>query len=222
VGFRNPATTATAIDTGRGNLAAPSFRAYQDVSNPAVPRGIAEWATGLMDRNAQIYLSGGSGNSTFTIDGGATAGKDAPTIGLAVQEAPTSGKESVAFVTGDRLDLSGVTKLGNLARFAGSWNGTSNSTLTGTAPSVANQPELIVQFWNGTLTSSAFGDNTIFLPKAFPNAWLWVGCTTPGTDGIEWVPRNPRGAALDMRLENASGGAVASTARQVTVCAIGW
>lgn len=106
MGFRNPISTATAIDTGRG-LADPGVRLFQDLGNPSVPRGVAEWRTGLMDRNAQVFLSGGSGNSAFVIDGGATSGKNAPSLELDVQDAPTSGKWSVARIVADFLALPG-------------------------------------------------------------------------------------------------------------------
>lgn len=222
--YRRPLTTATALDTGRGVQGVPSFRAYQDLSNPSVPRGIAEWATGLMDRNAQIYLSGGPAGSAFVIDGGAAGGKSAPTINLAVQDSATPGsKEAVAFLTGDRVDLSSVGRLGNLMRYAGSSDGAGqplSAVLNGIGKTPADQPEMLIQFWNGTLTSSAFGDNTIFLPRS-PSAYLWMGATTPGVDGVEWIPRNPRSNAIDMRLVNGSGATVASTSRQVSLVVIG-
>lgn len=91
MGFRNPATTASAVDTGHG-LANPGVRLFQDTSNPSVPQGIAEWRTGLMDRNARITLAGGSsGGSGYVIDGGAAVGVDAPKVELNVESGAGGG-----------------------------------------------------------------------------------------------------------------------------------
>lgn len=98
MGWKNPGSTATAVDTGRG-LADAGVRLFQDLSNPSVPQGVAEWRTGLMDRNAQVRLSGGgSGGSAFTIDGGATVGVDAPYLGLDVASAPLGGYVPSAYI----------------------------------------------------------------------------------------------------------------------------
>lgn len=100
MGFRNPITTAAAIDTGHGQADA-GVRLYQDLSNPAVPQGVAEWRTGLMARNATAKLSGGaSGGSAFTLDGGQSSdGTNAPTLGLDVESAPTGGYRPVLRLT---------------------------------------------------------------------------------------------------------------------------
>lgn len=91
MGYRNPITSAAAVDTGRGPSDA-GVRLYQDTSVPAVPQGVAEWRTGTMDRNATVKLAGGgSGGSAFILDGGATELIDAPRIGLDVETLPGPG-----------------------------------------------------------------------------------------------------------------------------------
>lgn len=92
MGFRNPITTASAVDTGRGPSNA-GVRLYQDTTFPAVPVGVAEWRTGQMNRNATAKLSGGgSGGSSFVIDGGSPiAGQDAPQVKLGVESLAAGG-----------------------------------------------------------------------------------------------------------------------------------
>jgi hypothetical protein len=92
VGFRDPITSASDVDTGRGPSDA-GVRIYQDTTVPAVPQGVAEWRTGQMARNATVRLAGGgSGGSAFTIDGGAPQpGQDAPQVRLNVESLPAGG-----------------------------------------------------------------------------------------------------------------------------------
>lgn len=97
MGFRNPVTSATAVDTGAGGSA--GVRLYQGEAAPGVPQGIAEWRTGLMDRNATVTLSGGTGGSNYRIDGGAAQGLSAPKIDLNVESAPAGGYRSVARIS---------------------------------------------------------------------------------------------------------------------------
>lgn len=100
MGFRNPITSATAVDTGQGPKGA-GVRLYQDTSNPAVPAGVAEWRTGLMDRNATATLSGGgSGGSVFALSGGSTQGVAAPEVRLDVEPMPAGGYGAVARIAG--------------------------------------------------------------------------------------------------------------------------
>lgn len=100
MGFRDPVTSATDVDTGRG-LADAGVRLFQDLSIPSVPRGVAEWRTGLMDRNATAELSGGgSGGSNFAISGGATEGVNAPELDLNVEGAGIGGYVPVARLLG--------------------------------------------------------------------------------------------------------------------------
>lgn len=109
MGFRNPATTATAVDTGRG-LSDAGVRLFQDLSVPAVPRGVAEWRTGLMDANATVALAGGgSGGSAFTIYGGATQLTAAPALALNVEAQAAGGYAGVARLKqAASLDLGGA------------------------------------------------------------------------------------------------------------------
>lgn len=108
MGFRNPATSATAVDTGHGQTDA-GVRVYQDLSTPGVPRGVAEWRTGRMDRNATATLSGGgSGGSAFVLDGGAALGVAAPQLQLNVEGAAAGGYTPVARVTGGPLIVQGA------------------------------------------------------------------------------------------------------------------
>jgi hypothetical protein len=91
MGFRNPITTAEVVDTGRGPSDA-GVRLYQDTTIPAVPKGVAEWRTGQMDRNATVTLSGGgSGGSVWVFSGGNTEGVDAPEIDYNVEQLPAGG-----------------------------------------------------------------------------------------------------------------------------------
>jgi hypothetical protein len=91
VGFRDPITSATAVDTGRGPSDA-GVRLYQDTTVPAVPIGVAEWRTGQMTRNATAKLSGGgSGGSVFALSGGNTQATDAPELDLNVEQLPGGG-----------------------------------------------------------------------------------------------------------------------------------
>jgi hypothetical protein len=100
MGFRDPITTIAAVDTGADANGAGA-RLYQDLSNPAVPQGVAEWRTGFMARNATARLSGGgSGGSAFTLDGGRSQGIDAPSLSLNVESAPTSGYRPIARFSG--------------------------------------------------------------------------------------------------------------------------
>jgi hypothetical protein len=86
MGFRDPLTTADAIDTGHGSQDA-GVRLYQDLTVPGNPVGVAEWRTGSMDSNATIKLTGaGSGGSSYAIDGGTTQLVDAPEVDLNVEE----------------------------------------------------------------------------------------------------------------------------------------
>jgi hypothetical protein len=87
VSFRDPLTTADAVDTGRGPSDA-GVRLYQDLTSPGVPVGVAEWRTGQMNRNATAKLAGGgSGGSSFVIDGGAPLpGYDAPQVRYNVEQ----------------------------------------------------------------------------------------------------------------------------------------
>lgn len=112
MGYRDPITTADAVDTGHG-LANAGVRLYQDLSTPSVPRGVAEWRTGLMTRNATATLSGGaSGGSAFTIDGGMDAsGTNAPAIDLSSESAPGGGYRSVF-----RIRNAAVIDLGPVAQ----------------------------------------------------------------------------------------------------------
>jgi hypothetical protein len=88
MGFRDPLTTADAIDTGHGSQDA-GVRLYQDLTVPGNPVGVAEWRTGSMDSNATITLTGaGSGGSSYAIDGGTTQLVDAPEVDLNVEEQP--------------------------------------------------------------------------------------------------------------------------------------
>jgi hypothetical protein len=107
MGFRNPITSAEAVDTGHG-VADAGVRLYQDTSTP-VPRGIAEWRTGQMQRNATISLSGGgSGGSSYVIDGGSDNAVDAPTVQLNVEGLGAGGYGPVARLTNaSRLQLPG-------------------------------------------------------------------------------------------------------------------
>jgi hypothetical protein len=109
MGFRDPITTASDVDTGRGPSDA-GVRLYQDTSVPAVPIGVAEWRTGQMARNATAKLSGGgSGGSSFSIDGGASlAGLDAPRLNLNVEALPAGGYGSIARLRAETLDLGGA------------------------------------------------------------------------------------------------------------------
>jgi hypothetical protein len=108
MGFRNPIATATAVDTGHG-LGDAGVRLYQDLTFPATPAGVAEWRTGLMQRNATAILrGGGSGGSAFTLDGGASAGEvDAGRLVLSVESLPTGGYGSAARLKADRITLDG-------------------------------------------------------------------------------------------------------------------
>jgi hypothetical protein len=103
MGYRNPLTTAAAVDTGHG-LADAGVRVYQDLSIPAVPKGVAEWRTGRMDPggNATAILSGGgSGGSSFVVQGGKTQTVQAPALDLNVEQLPGGGYGPVArLVTG--------------------------------------------------------------------------------------------------------------------------
>lgn len=104
MGFRNPVTSA--VDTGDGGIA--GVRLYQNRSNPAVPRGVAEWRTGYMGRNATVSLSGAiSGGSAFVLDGGRYQGIDAPELQLNVESLPGGGYGPVARVSGAALSLDG-------------------------------------------------------------------------------------------------------------------
>lgn len=106
MGYRNPITTASEVDTGRGPSDA-GVRLYQDTTNPAVPAGVAEWRTGQMARNATAKLTGGgSGGSAFVIDGGAPqAGLDAPRLKLNVESQPAGGYAAVSRLDGDVVHL---------------------------------------------------------------------------------------------------------------------
>lgn len=107
--FRDPITSAEAIDTGRGPSDA-GVRLYQDTTVPAVPVGVAEWRTGQMTRNATAKLAGGgSGGSAFTIDGGtALPGADAGALVLAAEQLPGGAYGPTArLLRASRLQLPG-------------------------------------------------------------------------------------------------------------------
>lgn len=96
MGFRDPITTAEAVDTGTG-VANPGVRVYEKTT--PVPQGVVEWRTGAMDPggNATAALSGGgSGGSAFAIRGGATELVTAPEIDLNVESLAAGGYGPVA------------------------------------------------------------------------------------------------------------------------------
>lgn len=152
MGFRNPITSATSVDTGRG-LANPGVRLYQDTSVPGVPRGIAEWRTGIMDRNATVTLSGGgSGGSSFVIDGGASAGgTNAPHLEFDVAGAPAGGYQSVLRIAGaDVIDIGPVAQLYATAVQSFAASGWQTLTLAGASQDTAGG-------WSATPASGGRG-----------------------------------------------------------------
>jgi len=114
VGFRNPATSADAVDTGQGG----SFgvRLYQRPGNPG--SGVAQWNAGGSSATAELLSSAtGSGGAfwDFSLAGG-------PTLELALREAAAGGYESHASVSvawDDLIPWTDVPLLtGAAARFA--------------------------------------------------------------------------------------------------------
>lgn len=176
MGFRNPITTAEAVDTGRGVLADPGVRLFQDLSNPAVPRGIAEWRTGLMSRNATADLAGGgSGGSSFTLDGGATQNVSAPTLSLQVASGSAGGYTPRASLTRGPLvydGKDGYATFGTPTQLAAGWgywggvNGYENLTFV-RLPDGTIQVEGFTKYLGGTgATSTILTISGPYLPRA--------------------------------------------------------
>lgn len=191
MGFRNPATSATAVDTGHG-LADAGVRLYQDLSAPSVPQGVAEWRTGLMAKNATARLSGGgSGGSSFALYGGQQAsGVDAPTLSLNVESAAAGGYEPAARISSPFRVLQTATLT---PQTANQWNPIAGFE----APTVrllANGTVIgsgVLQC-NGTVAIGA--GTTIFTLPAWARpantviTTNWASGTPGGSARIDWFP----------------------------------
>lgn len=136
MGFRNPATTAAAVDTGSS---APGVRIYAQGSNPA--SGIVEWhAGGASPAQATFTASDtGSGGSSFALHGGDDLGVTAPMLALNVEElGPPGAHGPVARLT---AGAGGQIILDGLVAFADdpAWLPyTPGWTCGGAAPSLGN------------------------------------------------------------------------------------
>jgi hypothetical protein len=221
MGFRNPITTASAVDTGQGGNA--GVRLYQGLAAPGVPQGIAEWRTGLMAKNATAILSGGgSGGSSLVIYGGqpGAVALDAPTLELDVLSAPLGGYESVAkIVNCDRLEVPKLKVMGTDAYNAGT-----SGVLAGTAPAAGRA--LLVKTFAGSLVGNASGDVTVTFPGgAFPNGLvgLAVNAVPAAAGAFMWLPWSPSLSAVNLRcFQSGSSVAVANPTLIASVIAYGW
>jgi hypothetical protein len=104
MGFRNPNTSATAVETG---AAAPGVRVYASGNNPS--SGVVEWHAGAATVRGTLTASDtGSGGYAFTLGGGAR-------LGLNTEEIPGGGGyRSVFRATAEYVDLGPVAKLRQL------------------------------------------------------------------------------------------------------------
>lgn len=217
MGFRNPATSVAAVDTGSGRLADPGVRILTDTTYPGNPQGIVEWRTGLMDRNARATLSGGaSGGSAFTVDGGASMGLNAPVLKLDVESAAAGGYQSVARIdSADAFLLNGK----QLAAVGAGWtvdltNGTYNAAAaTGTYGTLPfTTPAITVPA--GYALDVEFRAPVVFVS---PGAELAVRLLFNGAvaDGIDLLNPSAATMRLPVRLgESAGGGGVVNVAVQ--------
>lgn len=114
MGYRNPVTSATAVDTGRN---APGVRIYASGTNPA--SGVVEWSAGGAGPARATFTSSdtGSGGSAFTLDPGQDNGVQAATLALNVEGKGTGGYQSVGRLTGDVFYLNEK----QLATVGGDW-----------------------------------------------------------------------------------------------------
>lgn len=221
MGFRNPITTATAVDTGRG-LSDAGVRLYEDTSVPSVPQGVAEWRTGLMDRNATVKLAGGgSGGSSWSLQGGSTEGTAAPEIDLNVEGLAAGGYGPVLrtktgggqWLTDTPVQLD--AKLTALPLFTGGSYGFAafdvpNSPAYGRLGDGSVQLEGIVKLSSGTIAAGASAQCGTIPAALAParsvqrpvliltsaGAFYAVGWLTIGAGGTAVTVWNTTGAAL--------------------------
>jgi hypothetical protein len=102
MGFRNPVTSAVAVDTGRGGA---GVRLYEREVSPGVFQGVAEWSDGI--GVARTTLTGGgagdSGGTVYAITGASVLGATAPELDLNIEGLPAGGYGPVARLKGAGL-----------------------------------------------------------------------------------------------------------------------
>lgn len=131
MGYRNPATSAVAVDTAGGRLGQPSARMYGRQIAPNVFQGVAEWFDGVA--TASATLTGGgvgdSGGNVFAIKGGSALGVTAPELQLSIVNVGAGGYAPEARVKGAGLVIEGTgTRLGGLVPLVGACGAVSAAT----------------------------------------------------------------------------------------------
>lgn len=140
MGFRNPATSAEAVDTG-ASPTGPGVRVYQDTAGPlSFPRGVVEFRDGIagdghatLTRTVNATDTGGgvlaAVGGTFALDGGTLNGVPAGALRLVVEEDPAGGFRTVAELAADRIRTAGPVTSGStlprsaiLGAYAAGWS----------------------------------------------------------------------------------------------------
>lgn len=100
MGFRNPITSAVALDTG---ATAPGVKVYANNSNPG--SGVVEWDAYTAKVTGSLTSSQtGSGGSYFTLG----MNNNGPSLAMNIEGQPAGGTASVLRLTADRIIPSAV------------------------------------------------------------------------------------------------------------------